>query len=78
MGQLVVGGANHADTDVFKLWTTSATKDLQHVEDAEVDKLAVLGAVHLRSLDDNRSRGQVDTPGESGRTAEHFDDAFLE
>ncbi len=78
VSQLVVGGADHADTDVLELRTASTAKNLQHIEDAKVDKLAVRGAVHLGSLDDDRSGRQVDTPGERGSTAEHLDHALAE
>ncbi|KAI6759582.1 hypothetical protein HG530_010262 [Fusarium avenaceum] len=70
--------ADHADTSIFELRTTSTTKDLQHIEDAQIDKLTLLGAVNLRSLDDDRSCGQVNTPGQSSGTAKDFQNTFSE
>ena len=70
MRELVDRGTDHANTSILKLGTTSTTKNLQDVEDTEIDEFTVLGAVHLGSLDDYSRSGQVDTPGKSGGTAE--------
>lgn len=72
MIDLVVRGADVADTLILILRTSGSTKDLQDVEDAEVDEGTFAGIVHLRSLDHDGVRGQVDTPSERRSTAENL------
>lgn len=62
--------------DGIRLWIATDLDDdwswahLQDVENREVDELTNARVVHLRSLDDNRMGGQVDTPRKSRRAAE--------
>ncbi|KAI6751325.1 hypothetical protein HG531_006021 [Fusarium graminearum] len=71
-----MGGANHANTCILELRTTGTTEDLQHIQDTQVDKLTILGAINLSSLDNNCCSGQVDTPGKGGGTTEDLQDTL--
>ena len=71
-----------SDDDAFArgvvLRPAGASKDLHDVQDAEVDKRTALCIVQLRALDDDRVRGQVDTPRQRCGAHEHFDVAIAE
>ena len=47
MSELVLSGANHADTRIFELRSTSTTKDLEDVQYSEVNKFTILSTVNL-------------------------------
>ena len=74
MVELVARRADVADALVLVLRATGASEDLEDVEDAQVDKGALAGVVHLRALDDDGVGGQVDAPREGGRAAQDLDE----
>jgi len=55
-----------------KLRPAGAPKNLHYVEHAKVDESAARRVVHLRPLDDDGVRGQVDAPREGGGRHEHL------
>ena len=69
----VVGRDDGAVTRGVELRAAGATEDLEDVEDAEVDEGAAFRVVDLRSLDDDRVRGEVDAPGEGRGTNEDLE-----
>lgn len=70
MVNLIARRADVADTLVLVLRATGTTEDLEDVEDREVDESTLARVVHLRALDDNCVRREIDTPGERGRAAQ--------
>mmetsp|Transcript_6096 Transcript_6096/g.18586 ORF Transcript_6096/g.18586 Transcript_6096/m.18586 type:complete len:495 (+) Transcript_6096:2793-4277(+) len=54
-----------------ELRATGTTKDLEHVEHAQLDKAALRRVVEPCALDDDCVRWQVHTPGQRGRAADH-------
>ena len=73
MREPVVGRDDGAVTRGVELRAAGATEDLEDVEDAEVDEGAAFRVVDLRSLDDDRVRGEVDAPGEGRSTNEDLE-----
>lgn len=45
---------------------------LQNIQDGQVDKATLSGVIHLGPLDDYRMSGQVDSPCQSGCTAQNL------
>lgn len=77
MVKLVLRGTDVSDTLSLVAWTTGTTKDLENIEDREVDKGTLTRIVHVGALDDDGVRWQIDTPRQSGRTAEDLDGVVL-
>lgn len=71
---LVARRTDITDSLILVLRSTGTTEDLKDVQDAQIDESTLSAVVDLRSLDDDGVGGQVDTPGESGGTAEDLRD----
>mmetsp|Transcript_1476 Transcript_1476/g.4618 ORF Transcript_1476/g.4618 Transcript_1476/m.4618 type:complete len:419 (+) Transcript_1476:3107-4363(+) len=71
--QLAVAGDDDALALAVVLRAAGAAHHLADVQRAQLHPAALLGAVHLCALDDDRVRGQVHTPGERGRAHQHLD-----
>ena len=80
MREFVVSGDDSAFTICVILRTTSTTKDLENVENSEVDKGSLLGIVDLSTLSERegemeggkgRERGREEGGREGGRNNGH-------
>lgn len=68
--ELVLAGHEERHTAGLKAGSTCSTKDLQHVENGEVDESTLAGVIHVGPLDDDRVCRQVDTPSKRCSTAQ--------
>mmetsp|Transcript_56867 Transcript_56867/g.151830 ORF Transcript_56867/g.151830 Transcript_56867/m.151830 type:complete len:209 (+) Transcript_56867:1283-1909(+) len=80
--QIVVQALMFRDQDGIALcvesWSTRPAEDLLHIQYTQVLEAAMLGIEDGRTLDDHRSRGQIDTPCQRRRTTEHWYDTIEE